>query len=367
MGFYIRKSMKVGPLRFNLSKSGVGVSAGIKGARIGTGPRGNYIHLGTKGFYYRSTIPHSTSPNYKQTPTLQPSLNYTEPEMIDIESSNVTEMVDSSSADLLNEINTKRQRISLWPLVLSGFILSLLLLASIKTTPSWLTLAVFIMGVIGTIYFYKKDQFNKTIVLFYDFESALEESYKEFFEAFETLATCKGQWHISASGRVKDTKYHAGANQVISRSNILINFKEAPNIKTNIPVPAIPVGKQTLYLFPEHVLVFEREKVGAVSYEQLNLSVTHIRFVEEGTVPKDATVVDRTWKYVNKKGGPDKRFKNNFEIPVTLYDEIYMTSATGLNECIQLSRNGAGNEFQQAIHKLANVLRHREVSSTTSS
>lgn len=37
MGLYLRKSVRVGPLRFNLSKGGVGVSAGIKGFRVGTG------------------------------------------------------------------------------------------------------------------------------------------------------------------------------------------------------------------------------------------------------------------------------------------------------------------------------------------
>jgi hypothetical protein len=35
MGFYIRKAISVGPFRFNLSKSGIGVSAGIKGLRPG--------------------------------------------------------------------------------------------------------------------------------------------------------------------------------------------------------------------------------------------------------------------------------------------------------------------------------------------
>lgn len=34
------------PFRFNLSNSGIGVSAGIKGFRVGTGPRGNYVHMG---------------------------------------------------------------------------------------------------------------------------------------------------------------------------------------------------------------------------------------------------------------------------------------------------------------------------------
>ncbi|MGD9970365.1 MAG: DUF4236 domain-containing protein [Sulfuricurvum sp.] len=46
MGFYIRKSITVGPIRFNLSKSGIGVSAGIKGLRFGAGPIDNYIHMG---------------------------------------------------------------------------------------------------------------------------------------------------------------------------------------------------------------------------------------------------------------------------------------------------------------------------------
>jgi hypothetical protein len=57
MAFYIRKSFKLGPLRFNLSKSGVGVSAGIKGARVGVDARGKkYIHLGRGGIYYRQTL-----------------------------------------------------------------------------------------------------------------------------------------------------------------------------------------------------------------------------------------------------------------------------------------------------------------------
>ncbi len=39
MGLYIRKSVRVGPFRFNLSKSGVGVSAGVKGFRVGVSPK----------------------------------------------------------------------------------------------------------------------------------------------------------------------------------------------------------------------------------------------------------------------------------------------------------------------------------------
>src|SRR6266516_2466341 len=79
MGFYLRKSISVGPLRFNLSTSGIGVSAGVKGLRFGVGPRGNYVHMGRGGLYYRATIPPSSSaPSTPSTPTWKaPTANCT--------------------------------------------------------------------------------------------------------------------------------------------------------------------------------------------------------------------------------------------------------------------------------------------------
>jgi hypothetical protein len=56
MGWYLRKSLSFGPLRINLSKSGLGMSAGIKGLRVGTGPRGKYLHAGREGLYYRTSL-----------------------------------------------------------------------------------------------------------------------------------------------------------------------------------------------------------------------------------------------------------------------------------------------------------------------
>src|SRR2546425_7844160 len=61
MGWYLRRSVKFGPLRLNLSKSGVGWSVGVKGAQIGHGPRGRYVHVGRGGLYYRQTISSNTA------------------------------------------------------------------------------------------------------------------------------------------------------------------------------------------------------------------------------------------------------------------------------------------------------------------
>ena len=56
MGWYLRKSLKLGPLRFNLSKSGIGASVGVKGLRVGTGPKGSYLHGGRGGLYFREQL-----------------------------------------------------------------------------------------------------------------------------------------------------------------------------------------------------------------------------------------------------------------------------------------------------------------------
>jgi hypothetical protein len=62
VAFYLRKSFRLGPLRLNLSKRGVGVSAGVTGARIGVDATGReYVHAGRRGLYYRAFGPRVAS------------------------------------------------------------------------------------------------------------------------------------------------------------------------------------------------------------------------------------------------------------------------------------------------------------------
>jgi len=56
MPFYFRKYFRFGPPRLNLSKSGLALSGGLKGARVGITSRGRrYVHLGRGGIYYQKT------------------------------------------------------------------------------------------------------------------------------------------------------------------------------------------------------------------------------------------------------------------------------------------------------------------------
>lgn len=366
MGFYIRKALRVGPLRFNLSKSGVGVSAGIKGFQLGTGPRGNYVHMGRGGLYFRKSLnsPGSRAPTRLNTPQPLPrSAEPAGPEVVppgtvgplhEVESGSVQQMVDASSAELLREMNEKRRKVRLLPGAI-GLSSVGALLVFISGMATWLVVLFIVLAALLCWLASMKDALRKTTVILYDLEPDAEAAYTKLHDAFRALRSCSYSWHIEARGEVRDRKYHAGASGVVQRKQVSLITGAPPFVKTNVEVPLIPVGKQVLAFMPDRLLVFESASVGAISYTALNLDVTESRFVEDEAVPQDATVVGRTWRYVNKKGGPDRRFKDNREFPICAYEQIHLSSKSGLNEIIQLSRQGASSALPKALSALQDL------------
>jgi hypothetical protein len=356
MSFYIRKALRVGPLRFNLSRSGIGVSAGIKGLRLGSGPRGNYVHMGRGGLYFRKSLgpvnPTPAVPAEQSKPAPYSPGAPAAIEMTEIESGSVQGMVDSTASDLLGELNTKRKRARLWPVAVVA-IAGLVVLLAASGTPAWGTALALLGGTALTAFMYFRDQLRKTTVIFYELESHAVATYQRLHDAFDTLCASAAVWHVGAEGNVRDSKYHAGASTVVKRESIRPRKGPLPFVKVNVEVPTVPVGRQLLAFLPDRVLVFDPAGVGAVDYQDLHLELRQTRFIEDGTPPSDAKVVDYTWKYVNKKGGPDKRFKDYRQLPIALYDEVRIFSESGLNEMLQVSRLGVVEAFATAVKGLS--------------
>ena len=356
MGFFLRKSVRVGPLRFNLSKSGIGVSTGIRGLRVGMGPRGNYVHMGLGGLYYRTTLRPDPASEAGLRPTASPipGESISVGPMEAIESSSTLRMVDSSSTTLLEELNSKRSRIRIWPFVafLAGAFVVLLLV--MKMT-AWIVVPLAILLAGGVFAAYMVDQLTKTVVILYDFDSEMAAAFERLHQIASQIGACAGAWQIDARGNVHDPKYHAGAGQVVTRSRISAGEASPPYVTTNVPIFGIRMRALTLYFFPDRALVYGASGVGAVSYDDLGIVINERQFIEEGTVPHDAKVVGRTWRYVNRKGGPDRRFSDNREIPICLYEELWFNTPSGLNELIQVSRVGIGEALSASIQVIADL------------
>jgi hypothetical protein len=381
MGFYIRKSVSVGPFRLNLSKSGIGVSAGIPGLRIGTGPRGNYVHMGAAGIHYRATLPLSSSKPAKvpqPSPAPQPTLGSPpfpngpagipqgQPVRLpyslapadtlqEIESGTVLSMVPESAEDLLRQINEKHRtmRLGIVALVIGAALVIGLYIAGLPGAA--LAALILTVGAAGLGFY--ADTLRRSVVLFYDLEDAAYQRFEEVTDAFDRVKEASRAWHVEAEGETASWKRNAGATRAQQRKVISLSYGTPPVLKSNIDVPTIAVGKQQMYFFPDRMLFVERNQVGAVEYNSLSIRVRRVNFVEDDAVPSDARVAGQTWKHPNRNGGPDRRFKDNRLIPICVYEEVLFESRSGLNEMIQLSREGVAQPFADALRSLGGLAR----------
>lgn len=365
MPFYIKKSVSVGLFRFNLSKSGIGVSAGVKGFRVGTGPRGHYIHAGRGGLYYRSSIPSgggNRSNRSNSARPLQPSPytpnvpTYSESgvEMVRVSSGDVLEMEDARFSEVLSDLTRKQNSTSMRAaLGWSGVVLTLFaaIVSGLNGFVVGLIITIFALLVGGWL-----DSFRRTSILMYDLEEEARTTYEAVTSAFDAMMACAGKWHVDAGGTVHDIhtwKRNAGAGHIVDRRPKIFDYSLPRVITSNITPPAIKSGKETLYFLPDFLLVVESNKVGAVAYDSLSIRAQDSDFIEEGSIPSDNVVLYHTWKHPNKSGGPDRRFANNHQIPVCRYESIHFSSPNGLNELLQVSRSGVAAPFSHALTALA--------------
>jgi hypothetical protein len=360
MGFYMRKSIPVGPFRFNLSKSGVGLSVGVRGLRIGTGPRGHYIHAGLGGFYYRGSIgragerrlpPKPVGPDRPISPLSEPSASVV---MTAIDSNDVLEMCDEQFEDIINELNDNGSRLRTAPA--AGCILLAAAGLAGYMGNGRVTVALAAMAIVAYLLGRWLDSYRRCTVLFYDLDPPAADAYAAIVNSFEQLQACGRAWHVPSKGAIRDLmnwKRNAGAGAVLDRKAISLTVGLPATVRSNIDPPCIPVGRQFLYFFPDFLMVYNKSRAGAGAYGGLRVTVSPVNFIEEERLPHGAVVVDYTWKHPNKGGGPDRRFKDNWEIPVCAYEDIYFTSDSGIGELIQMSRRGLGEPFSAAIRAMS--------------
>ena len=126
-------------------------------------------------------------------------------------------------------------------------------------------------------------------------------------------------------------------------------------VASNITPPSAQVGLQTLYFFPDVVMVVQRSQFGAVRYADLQLRWQDSNFIEEEKVPSDAIIVGQTWKHPNKSGGPDLRYRDNRQIPICRYEILHLSSESGINEMLEFSRSGMCSQFAAAATGLSRL------------
>lgn len=343
MGIYVRQSLNAGPFRFNLSRSGIGISAGVPGFRVGSGPRGNYIHAGAHGVYYRASG--GTRPSTTNQRTISHRPSPTPIPMADLTGVDATQLLRTEPGDLIEQLNSAACKSRTAPWV--GGILGVLVLA---TLPFGLLLLLLAVPLVWWLALH--DQAKRAVVVFYDVADHPAAWFGALNEALMEYAASQGKWRINTQGglaTVHQRKINGNASSLLERIAVTVSFDHPKHLVTNVAVPTITSGHDALHFLPDRLLVRTGKRYSDVRYGILSVQPSTRRFIESGTVPTDAIRVDTTWQFANVTGGPDRRFKNNRMLPIMQYGNVQLMSPTGLNWDLQFS---SINSFDRATHTL---------------
>jgi Protein of unknown function (DUF4236) len=362
MALYLRKAKKIGPFRINLSKSGIGISGGITGARFGINAQGRtYVHGGRHGLYYRKNLGSNTGSNGVNGNAINDV-----PRNAIIEtyhSGNLDKLTDTSSREFVDELQTKANKIELWrwlglypaTLILIVLAANILFSATDPVAASGYALlgsSALLLGV-WTYIMYKLDRRRKSLELHYIFDEELTDVYYSFIEGFNRFTKTNKIWEVLASVEANGTGTNIAREGIkeVSRHKL-----PTPYLNTNVAIPYLRLKKIELFFLPERLILRRGKKYAAINYSSLTIKLGEKQFTESNNTPEDTEVIDYTWLHANKNGDPDRRYKHNRQLPVCRYSTYHFESAEGLNELLMTSKPAAMDDFIGAIEKMGKML-----------
>lgn len=191
-------------------------------------------------------------------------------------------------------------------------------------------------------------------------KSQLEKSWLNCIDAFDELMQSEKIWDLTYAESVDRVKARTVAETATKRTVISNQTKkEIEFIKSDLQPLYLPNNNgPDLFFFPTFLLLYKGSKAfGIFDLKEINIAMKLTGYVEEEGVPGDTEVIQHTWKKANKNGSPDKRFKDNYQIPVVKYGDLTLTSETGLEESFMFSNFDAFSEFSKTIEHHAKLLK----------
>jgi hypothetical protein len=173
-----------------------------------------------------------------------------------------------------------------------------------------------------------------TIATEIDVEHEQADLYFRFRDEFAALCECAAIWDVKSYQATDKFHERTVADSRISRERVSFELGSCDLIQWDQKVPHLRNAKGgELYYFPGFIIYrAAREAFSLIQYQDIRGNATNIRFHEDEKVPADSTVVGSTWAKANKDGSRDRRFANNYQIPVAQYGHLTLKSDSGLWE-----------------------------------
>ena len=363
MGLRFSKSINLGGLRLNLSKSGVGYSVGKKGVRFSKSATGrttstvsipgtglSYVtDLGGKKKSTKSTKEvktKSTKAKTKETSynATKSNMNYSNPyqsnpynysqssnsnisyntSMVNNYSSYNNSYVNLSNEDFIKKIRSRK--------VLDIFSTILVLLSLLF----FISKIFLIIGGLGLLI--------KIIMLFtrvkidFDVTEQGRILYDNMNDILIKLSKNKKVWAINENKTM--------------REEVKVSRKYPWFVSNKVNMHYIKLRNEKIYFTPGYLVVEKGSLAKGYSYNNIGITNTYDECREEGTKPSDSVVIGESYKFVTKEGYPDKRFSYNPKVPVCNYGCLFFDLPEKDYEFVYSNMNSGIDSNLQAIESV---------------
>lgn len=379
MGWRFRKSFSPLPgVRLNFSPSGISTSVGAGPFRFYVGSRGAAVtaRVPGTGISYRQPLGsrHLTARPTPKSETLRaqyPALSLPEPQQMLPISTVSDEIRSAGTATLTTEgleplrellMKAREERRQLLPELSNSTEQAIQLTNKYKRWANgWLFRRVFSgyfirLGERASEAADKQAELEEQerlsrLATEFDLPENLKNLFGRLCDAVAALATSQRIWDTISSVTTDPYRERTTASESIQRRTVGVWLGTCDLIQSSWNVPRLMnANGGELFLYPGFILYFVSPQAFAlVDFRDVTLNYNPVSFIEEETPPTDAELIGYTWKKANKDGSPDRRFANNYQIPILKYGDIRMTSRSGLNEAYMISNERLASGFAETL------------------
>lgn len=337
MGFRYRKSINLGGgFRVNLSTKGIGYSWGVKGYRVtktADGRTRQTVSIPGTGISYveeHGKKRQQSAGSQAPAQPVDPYAGY----------SNVQQVTSADANTLRSGVYEELFRQIKWAKTIRiiGVILTLL--------SSQVGMGFFYLCVAACVALF----FLSRNYIEYEFDDVEQVKWEKLSAAWRAVASSQSLQEITVTAKARNTRTNAGIENSVDTVKMTAGGKLPWYLRTNIKPVVFKLQNCQFAVMPDRLLVFTKNKLGAVDYTEAKFNITAVGFLETGPIPRDSEVVKQVWAYANNDGSPDKRYANNRQYPVMKYGRVEIRTANGLNIQFMCSNEKAADTLYHAIN-----------------
>lgn len=189
-------------------------------------------------------------------------------------------------------------------------------------------------------------------------DAEIENTYAKVLSAYKMLSQVAIIWDITREVTSDAAMHRMNTQAMVERVKVRFGYDSFEVLHSRYDALHMEnANGGDFYIFPGFVLMRNsKNEMGLMDLKSIEFSYSHRHFAETDTIPPDANIVDHTWFRANKDGSPDRRFKNNFKIPICRYGQIEVKSQQGLHEVYQCSNAEKAETFVRFMKEYQKIL-----------